>query len=769
MAWALLSTQAMVFERSASYHLLAGGFLVVAGCLATSSDSDRNEIGMPDDEVCTECVDDQGQQGTSACTVVKPGEWYGAYAIDGKWNLSAPLTAERGLGDVVAELVVEDALAFLGVPSFAKSKARSVLESAIAQPIRDRVNGSVTDDFLRRDSFFADLIAVTASVQAQSRVELNRDGDSSVVSGVEELERLSVTHRGAVHDFDPALLAGGPVPAPVLALWSGRFNGEALEIAPHSFSVGYGDLLNEIVSDVLGVDAFQEFKSRIAGAVDCEHLVQLLTGGDGEVGVSVLGRSYSVDASPLTDACSGVINGLAGSVFGLLDVDVGVVVGGDVAVADTDCDGVSDKLRSLDNYGGILDLAGPSSLAPRIAVSFLGARSDRVAFADMQNTLGTVSSVPVRGRIVWENGDVDNAHAVPYRELLQDEIRKAKVELVLASGVSLGSMVADGEGYVQGTLSLIDAGLAPGRYTVDVRHNDNNIGRFSMRLLAHGHTQPVVRSDIDLTYLESDFKSTIGLARLMTANANKRETLPAMEVVYSGLADERPISFVSGSPRFFGRVLEGKLAIDGVAQDGVHLKPFKDIVASNILDARPQDVVGDLKEQVGYKLHALFTLRRAVPGTADEILMGDDSEADHIVYSIYARFLSGELSIDQLRTELAAHGVAAHWMSAIEQLLPAVSEVVTTGRVTAIYIRRTNAPGHVSVRDYQLPVTRYHDGTWPMAIDMFEHGWLTRQELQSVRSRLRAIGQSEARLRQAAEDGVAEGFLLQASIEGLRL
>ncbi len=107
-----------------------------------------------------------------------------------------------------------------------------------------------------------------------------------------------------------------------------------------------------------------------------------------------------------------------------------------------------------------------------------------------------------------------------------------------------------------------------------------------------------------------------------------------------------PLSFLSGSPNFFKMVLEEKAQLDGIAEDGIVLKPFKDIIASKVTEVDLGGVVPALEEQVGYKLTALLRLRLDVPVDTREILLGDDSEADAVAYALYHQLTSRQLTAE---------------------------------------------------------------------------------------------------------------------------
>lgn len=390
-------------------------------------------------------------------------------------------------------------------------------------------------------------------------------------------------------------------------------------------------------------------------------------------------------------------------------------------------------------------------------------------YADVAPSLGSVTALPVRGRIVEEDLPVDLTDADPFKELAQDELDHAEVALALRAGgetFTLESVTADEEGYLDVSVPL-PAGVPAGEHTLVLSVGGQVAGEVRAQLLAATHEDVVVRSDVDMTWLETDFMSASGLLGLLEADARERVALPGMSVVYQALragasgAAARPVVFLSGSPRFFKRTIEGKMQLDGVVHAGLILKPFKDIVAENLLDFDVTALQEELEEQIGYKLAALLHLRLDVPPAVPEILMGDDTEADVVVYVLYHRFTSGLLDAAQLGAELDRLAVSEGWRDEIERLLPLVSAHLE-GRdapVRAIYINKTAAPGeHYPVADWQQDeLVRYHAGAWPLALDLFEEGRVSAAAVRAVRAALEARGvDAAARAAAAGEAGFVE-------------
>lgn len=395
-------------------------------------------------------------------------------------------------------------------------------------------------------------------------------------------------------------------------------------------------------------------------------------------------------------------------------------------------------------------------------------------YADVSPSLGMAGALPVRGRMVEEDLPVDITDAEPYAELAQDELEGVRVALSLRAGdqmFSLETVRTDDEGYLDATVAL-PAGVPPGEHTLLFTVDGEAAGETRAQVLAEDHDDVVVRSDVDMTYLVTDFQSAAGLIELLEADAREREALPGMPAVYqalragaSGMA-ARPIVFLSGSPRFFKRTIEGRMLLDGVVHAGIWLKPFKDIIAANVLDFDVDELQDELEEQIGYKLAALLRLRLDIPPGVPELMMGDDTEADVVVYVLYHRFTSGALDVDGLLAALDALDVAAGWREQIEATAPLVAEYLMgqPAPVQAIYINHTDRPNDaLPVADWQEGMrVRYHRGAWPLVLDLYEEGRVSAEGVRAVRSGLDMAGVDAAA--RAAAVGDAD-FVEAATVE----
>ncbi len=167
----------------------------------------------------------------------------------------------------------------------------------------------------------------------------------------------------------------------------------------------------------------------------------------------------------------------------------------------------------------------------------------------------------------------------------------------------------------------------------------------------------VTRWDLDKTYLRSEFHTARDLIRSAFERPDQKRAVPGAARLLRELA--RPsvrVHILSGSPEQMKRPLVERLTMDGVRFDELTLKPN----LQNLLRFR----FAALKDQLGYKLPALLEARmherhRLHIEDCPEVLVGDDSEADAFVYSLYADVCTGQVQGDQLEAILEAGTVHA--------------------------------------------------------------------------------------------------------------
>lgn len=198
----------------------------------------------------------------------------------------------------------------------------------------------------------------------------------------------------------------------------------------------------------------------------------------------------------------------------------------------------------------------------------------------------------------------------------------------------------------------------------------------------------VARWDLDKTYLRTEFHTLRDLARSAFERPDQKRAVPGAARLLRELARQGArVHILSGSPRQMRGALAERLSLDGVRYDELTLKPN----LHNLLHLRFRL----LKDQLGYKLPALLEARmreRYALGFAacPEVLVGDDSEADAFVYSLYADLCSGRVDTEQLEAVLAAGEVDAdvteRCLEAVRSLRPGRADGSPQGANTAFRI-----------------------------------------------------------------------------------
>ncbi len=154
----------------------------------------------------------------------------------------------------------------------------------------------------------------------------------------------------------------------------------------------------------------------------------------------------------------------------------------------------------------------------------------------------------------------------------------------------------------------------------------------------------VFRWDLDKTYLRTEFESMKDLLKSAMEKPDQKRAVPGAPAILRALraagGPAHRICILSGSPRQMRRVLEAKLALDGVEFDEFVLKDN----VRNLLRGRFRA----MREQVQYKLPAILESRIGTGGAAGETLFGDDAESDATIYSLYADMCAGQVSRGEL-------------------------------------------------------------------------------------------------------------------------
>ncbi len=224
------------------------------------------------------------------------------------------------------------------------------------------------------------------------------------------------------------------------------------------------------------------------------------------------------------------------------------------------------------------------------------------------------------------------------------------------------------------------------------------------KLLDKNYQGPVYIWDIDKTYLATRFESIRGLIKTAFEKAHEKNIIAGTAVLLQELHrgstsqnQKNPIFFISASPPQMRKVIEQKMRLDQIEFDGII---FKDNL-KNIYKGKFKKI----KEQIGYKLIELLTLRSSFPPSCQEFLFGDDFENDAIIYSLYSDICDQRLQNPEIQKILMALGVAIEDIKIIFSLKRKIKKYDPVQKIYIHLEKKTNPA--------------YFDKFWPKFIPTY--------------------------------------------------
>ncbi|MGJ4788736.1 phosphatase domain-containing protein [Leptospira koniambonensis] len=205
------------------------------------------------------------------------------------------------------------------------------------------------------------------------------------------------------------------------------------------------------------------------------------------------------------------------------------------------------------------------------------------------------------------------------------------------------------------------------------------IGMGALRILSEEYTGIVTTSDIDQTYLATDIHSNKGKISTLFETPEQKLPLPGMPTLFKELREattDSPLCFISASPHFFRRTLLSTFRTQGVKTESLHLK-YLEGTLKGMVDKfwdtlshptrflteglwgaveRVRKFAGSsfqsLFDQLAYKLTILLRDRIYLPTNSTEILLGDNTESDYLIFTLYQFILTGALQGKELEDYL---------------------------------------------------------------------------------------------------------------------
>jgi len=253
--------------------------------------------------------------------------------------------------------------------------------------------------------------------------------------------------------------------------------------------------------------------------------------------------------------------------------------------------------------------------------------------------------------------------------------------------------------------------------------------RTDLRTLPTDYSGLIVTSDIDKTYLQTEFESIRDLIRTALEKAEDKKSIPGMKPLLRGFRHgpnpnpmEVPLYFVSASPPQMRNVLEEKIALDGIRTDGLTFKNQLRLLRRGRLD--------QFRGHVLYKLTALLLNRTVRPLSAqiEEVLIGDDTETDADTYLLYAKILRGEMTLTQCKEKLVELNATS---SEQEKILP-LFQREDHSKVKRIYIHRTKGRPLDQFPAHDPTLFLAASDSLQIAIDAWTNHWIREEDVLEV-------------------------------------
>jgi hypothetical protein len=235
--------------------------------------------------------------------------------------------------------------------------------------------------------------------------------------------------------------------------------------------------------------------------------------------------------------------------------------------------------------------------------------------------------------------------------------------------------------------------------------------------------------DLDKTYLDTSWGSPRELWRTALEKAFQKRNVPGTGSLVRALKNSWeeswgqrsfPIFFITASPPQIESKIREKLELDEILPLGAF---FKD----NLKNLKPRRL-WRLTQQVGFKLQSLLQLRTRLGENVRQVLWGDDSESDAIIYSLYSDICARRWSEKELLNilrDLHVVGEQTDTILDLQDLLPHGDPV------EKIYINlATDTDPDYYLKFGRRVVPTYN--TFQAALDMLQDGRLTHEQIIRV-------------------------------------
>jgi hypothetical protein len=235
--------------------------------------------------------------------------------------------------------------------------------------------------------------------------------------------------------------------------------------------------------------------------------------------------------------------------------------------------------------------------------------------------------------------------------------------------------------------------------------------------------------DLDKTYLDTSWGSLKELWRTALEKAGQKRNIPGtgslVRALKTSWEEERgarafPIFFITASPPQMEVSIREKLELDEILPLGAF---FKD----NLKNLKPKRL-WRLTQQVGFKVQALLQLRVRLKEDVRQVLWGDDSESDAVIYSLYSDICARRWSEKELLNVLRGLHVVGEQTDTILDLQ---DQIPVGDPVEKIYINlATDTDPDYYLKFGRRMVPTYN--TFQAALDLKQDGRLSAEQVVRV-------------------------------------
>lgn len=235
--------------------------------------------------------------------------------------------------------------------------------------------------------------------------------------------------------------------------------------------------------------------------------------------------------------------------------------------------------------------------------------------------------------------------------------------------------------------------------------------------------------DLDKTYLDTSWGSIRELWRTAIEKAFQKRNVPGTGSLVRALKNywegERgaqvfPIYFITASPPQIETKIREKLELDEILPLGAFYK-------DNLRNLKPSRM-WRLTQQVGFKLQALLQLRTRLKEDVRQVLWGDDSESDAIIYSLYSDICARRWSEKELLVILRGLHVVGEQTDTILEIR---ERIPPNDPVEKIYINlATDTDPEYYLKFGRRMVPTYN--TFQAALDLYQDRRLNREQVIRV-------------------------------------